>query len=380
MADALGSQRDLFDVPEDVAYFNAASLSPMLHAVREAGEAALLRRSRPWTIREPDWFTDVERLRSLFGRLVGTDAEGVALVPATSYGLAVAAANLPLGPDDQVLVLADEYPSGIHTWRRAAGPAGAAIRTVTREAGQSWTDAILTAIDERVAIVSVPNVHWTDGGLVELDRVAARTREASARLVVDVSQSLGVMPLDVTELRPDVVVSVGYKWLLGPFGRGYLWVAPEHRDGRPLEENWILRAGAQDFSRLVDYGEDYLPGARRFDQGARTLFELTPMAVAALEQVLAWGPPRIAAALAGITAGLATRVAAAGVGVIATEPRGPHLLGLRVPGGSADRVAAALREANCFVARRGEALRVAPHVHVTPADVDRLVTTLVAAL
>ncbi|UWZ40343.1 aminotransferase class V-fold PLP-dependent enzyme [Dactylosporangium roseum] len=352
----------------------------MLHAVREAGEAALLRRSRPWTIREPDWFTDVERLRSLFGRLVGTDAEGVALVPATSYGLAVAAANLPLGPDDQVLVLADEYPSGIHTWRRAAGPAGAAIRTVTREAGQSWTDAILTAIDERVAIVSVPNVHWTDGGLVELDRVAARTREASARLVVDVSQSLGVMPLDVTELRPDVVVSVGYKWLLGPFGRGYLWVAPEHRDGRPLEENWILRAGAQDFSRLVDYGEDYLPGARRFDQGARTLFELTPMAVAALEQVLAWGPPRIAAALAGITAGLATRVAAAGVGVIATEPRGPHLLGLRVPGGSADRVAAALREANCFVARRGEALRVAPHVHVTPADVDRLVTTLVAAL
>ncbi|GAA2633336.1 aminotransferase class V-fold PLP-dependent enzyme [Dactylosporangium fulvum] len=380
MAAALGSQRDLFDVPEDVAYFNAASLSPMLHAVREAGEAALLRRSRPWTIREPDWFTDVERLRSLFGRLVGTDAEGVALVPATSYGLAVAAANLPLGPDDEVLVLADEYPSGIYTWRRAAGRAGAAIRTVTREAGQSWTDAVLAAIDERVAIVSVPNVHWTDGGLVELDRVAARAREAGARLVVDASQSLGVMPLDVTALRPDVVVSVGYKWLLGPLGRAYLWVAPEHRDGRPLEENWILRAGAQDFSRLVDYSEDYLPGARRFDQGARTLFELTPMAVAALEQVLAWGPPRIAATLAGITADLAARIVAAGVGVTATEPRGPHLLGLRVPGGSADRVAAALREANCFVARRGEALRVAPHVHVTPADVDRLVTTLVAAL
>ena len=102
------------------------------------------------------------------------------------------------------------------------------------------------------------------------------------------------MPLDVAALRPDFVVSVGYKWLLGPFGRGYLWVAEEHREGRPLEENWILRAGSDDFARLVDYRDEYLPGARRYDQGARTLFEITPMAVAALEQILAWGPPRIA--------------------------------------------------------------------------------------
>ncbi|MEV0128613.1 hypothetical protein AB0H83_09110 [Dactylosporangium sp. NPDC050688] len=102
MAEVLGARRDLFDVPDDVAYFNAASLSPMLHAVREAGETALRRRARPWTIREPDWFTDVERLRSLLGALLGTDAEGVALVPATSYGFAVAAS-----------ILAAEGPRGV---------------------------------------------------------------------------------------------------------------------------------------------------------------------------------------------------------------------------------------------------------------------------
>lgn len=223
-------------------------------AVRQLGVAGRVgrsgtrRRSRPWTIGEVDWFTDVERLRSLFGQLVGADAEGVALVPATSYGFAVAAASLALNAQDHVLVLADEFPSGVYTWRRVAERTGASVRTVSREAGQSWTEAVLAAIDERVGIVSVPNVHWSDGGLVELDRVAARTRAVGARLVVDASQSLGVMPLDVATLRPDFVVSVGYKWLLGPFGRGYLWAAAEHRAGRPLEENWIVRADSQDFA------------------------------------------------------------------------------------------------------------------------------------
>jgi len=374
----MSSQRDLFDVPDEVAYFNTASLSPVLRSVRAAGESALRRRARPWEIGEADWFTDVERLRALAGELVGGDADGIALIPATSYGFAIAAANLPLAAGQQILVLAEEYPSGVYTWRRAAERAGAGIRTVTRKPGQTWTEAVLAAIDERVAIVSAPNVHWTDGGLVDLDRVAARARAAGARLVVDASQSLGVMPLDVAALRPDFVISVGYKWLLGPFGRGYLWVAPEHRGGRPVEENWILRAGSDDFAKLVDYRDEYLPGARRYDQGARTLFELTPMAVAALEQVLTWGPSHIATALAAVTTEIATRIAAAGVST--TEPRGPHLLGIRVPGGAIDRVAASLKAANCFVARRGDAIRVSPHLHVTQADVDRLVTTLAAAV
>jgi selenocysteine lyase/cysteine desulfurase len=116
----LGVQRAAFAVPGDVAYFNTASLAPQLHAVRAAGVATLERRGEPWTISADDWFTDVEYLRTLFARLVGGDAEGVAIVPATSYGFAVAARNLRLRPGERVVVLADEYPSGIYTWRDAA--------------------------------------------------------------------------------------------------------------------------------------------------------------------------------------------------------------------------------------------------------------------
>src|SRR5215470_6516986 len=94
--DRLSPQRPAFDVPDDVAYFNTAMLAPQLRAVRAAGAAALERRARPWTISGADWFGHSERLRWLFARIVGGDAEGVALIPATSYGFAVAARNLPL--------------------------------------------------------------------------------------------------------------------------------------------------------------------------------------------------------------------------------------------------------------------------------------------
>ena len=375
----LGEQRAAFDVPADIAYFNTANLAPQLHTVRAAGEAALERRARPWTISADDWFVDIERLRALFGQLVGADAEGVAIVPATSYGFAVAARNLPLPAGRRVVVLADEYPSGVYSWRTAARRSGAEILTVSREPGQSWTQAVLAALDERVAIVSVPNVHWTDGALVELEPIAIRSHELGARLVIDASQSVGAMPLDVERLRPDFLVTVGYKWLLGPFGLGYLYVAEEHRRGEPIEENWISRAGAEDFARLVDYRDEYQPGARRFDVGERTKFELTPMAIAALEQIVEWQVPNIAATLAATTADIARRAAELGLEPVPDDQRGPHLLGVRVPEPARARVVPALAEANCFAALRGEALRISPHLHSTAKDVERLCEALASA-
>ena len=376
----LGGQRQAFDIPPEIAYFNTASLSPHLHRVREAGERALERRGRPWTISSADWFSDVERLRGLFGRLIGADAEGVALVTATSYGFAVAARNLRLRSGDRILVLAGEYPSGIFSWRTAARKTGAEIVTVVREPGETWTDAILSVLDERIRIVSVPQVHTTDGALVDLEAVADRTHALGARLVIDACQSAGVMPIDVERLRPDFLVTVGYKWLLAPFSLAYLYVADEHRDGEPLEENWIVRVGAEDFTGLDDYSDEYQPGARRFDMGARTSFNLTPMAIAAIEQLLEWRLPRIAATLQETTATLAARASELGLSPPPADRRAPHILGLGLPAEARERALPALAAANCFAAMRGGSLRIAPHLHTTPEDVDRLIGALAGVL
>ena len=365
-----------FDVPPEIAYFNTANLAPQLRSVRAAGERALEQRARPWTISESDWFADVETLRAQFARLVGADVDGIALVPATSYGFAVASRALGLAPGRRVMVLAEEYPSGVYTWRAATRRADAELLTVERESGQTWTDAVLARLDERVAVVSVPHVHWTDGALVDLEQVAAAAHAAGARLVIDGSQSIGAMPLDVSALRPDFVVTVGYKWLLGPFGVGYLYVAEEHRDCEPLEENWILRAGSEDFARLVDYRDEYQPGARRFDVGERTNFELTPMAVAALGQLEEWRVERVADALDRITAEMARRAEDIELDPLPRAQRGLHLLGVQLPDGVRERVLPALAAEKCFAAVRGRALRLAPHLHVTEHDIERLFRAL----
>jgi selenocysteine lyase/cysteine desulfurase len=347
-----------------------------LHRVRAAGEAALERRGRPWAIAPGDWFSDAERLRTLFGELIGADAEGVALVPATSYGFAVAARNLALQSGDRVLVLGEEYPSGIYTLRAAARATGAEIVTVHRAPGQTWADAILDVLDDRVRVVSVPNVHWTDGAWVDLEAVSARAHEVGARLVIDGSQSIGAMPLDVATLRPDFVMSVGYKWLLGPMGVSYLYVADEHRRGEPVEQNWIAREGSEDFARLVDYRDEYQPGARRFDVGQRTNFELVPMAIAALEQLHSWQVGHVAEALSRVTGTIAARAATLGLDPLPAGQRGPHLLGVRLPESIRSDVVARLAAVDCFAALRGETLRIAPHLHVTDADIDRLMNAL----
>ena len=371
-------QRELFDIPDDVAYFNCASLAPLLRASVEAGAAATARRARPWLTGGVDWFTEAEERRALFARLAGVDPEGVALVPATSYGLAVAAGNLTARPGQRVLVLAGDYPSNTYTWRRFARRTGAEVVTVDRRDGQGWGEAVVAALDERVAVVAVLATHWTDGGSVDLAAIGARARDAGAALVVDASQAMGAVPLDLAAVRPDYLVTVGYKWLLGPFALGYLYVAERHRDGVPLEENWISRLGSEDFAALLDYQDRYQPGARRFDVGQRTHFETTPMATAALRQLLDWEVPRIAATLGRLTGRIQREVEAIGLGLTSSD-RVPHMLGIALPDRALKAVAGTLADAGVHAGVRGSSLRVSPHLWTTDQDVERLVGALTKA-
>jgi selenocysteine lyase/cysteine desulfurase len=344
--------------------------------VRLAGERALDRRGAPWSIRPEDWFDEVERLRVLFARLAGADPDGVAIVPATSYGLAVAAANTEAAPGDRVVLLAGDFASNVQTWTAWAERSGAEVVTVERRGDQGWIEPLLDSLDERVRVVSVPSVHWVDGSTVDLERAAARTREIGALLVVDATQSLGAMPLDLAAVRPDYLVAAGYKWLLGPLGTSYLYVSPEHRDGRPLEENWTGRAGAEDFGvagpAAPDRGARYRPGARRFDAGQRGNFVLVPMAIAALEQVLDWGIHEIAAALAPVTARIEERARAMGLDPVPAHLRAPHMLGIGLPARTAERWSVE----DVHVEMLGSGTRVSPHLHVTDGDVQRLCEAL----
>ncbi|HEU4732772.1 MAG TPA: aminotransferase class V-fold PLP-dependent enzyme [Kofleriaceae bacterium] len=366
-------QRDAFDIPDDVAYFNCAYMAPMLRSVRRAAEAALVRTGQPWQVTSDDFFTPPERARQLFARLIGARPDDVAITPSASFGISTAARNLPLARGQSILLLEEEFPSNVYAWQALARRSGGQIVTVRRPSDGDWTAAILGALDDRVAIAALPHCHWADGGHVDLGRVSPALQRIGARLVLDVTQSLGVMPLDVTRICVDYLACAAYKWLLGPYSLGFLYAAPQHHGGEPLDDNWITREQSENFAGLVDYRDAYQPGARRYDMGERASFVLIPMVTAALQQLLAWTPEAIDATLSSITDRIAERADELGVSVAPRQLRAGHILGLRLAGGIPRGLVDELREHKIFVSVRGQTMRIAPHLFVNGNDVDRLI-------
>jgi selenocysteine lyase/cysteine desulfurase len=368
----LGSQRDLFEIPEDIVYLNCAYMSPQLRPAREIGERSVSRKSRPWEIKPGDFFEEAEEVRALFARLVGGDAEGVAIVPSVSYGISVAAANVPVGEGQKILILEDQFPSNVYAWRGLAERSGARLVTLPRPEDYDWTRALLEEIDAETAVVAVPNCHWTDGSLVDLARVGECARKAGSALVVDAIQSLGAHPFDVSEVRPDFLVASSYKWLLGPYGVGFMHVGEKYREGEPIEHNWINRRGSQDFSQLVAYQDAFQPGARRYDVGERSNFALLPMAAEALSQLIDWEIGNVSETIGTLTDLIEEK--AEGLGIVTTPKkwRARHMIGLMLGHDAPDDLARRLTTHNVFVSVRGESVRVSPHIYNTEKDVDLL--------
>jgi selenocysteine lyase/cysteine desulfurase len=375
----LPSQRALFDIPDEVCYLNCAYMAPLMRSVVTAGQEGLARKAQPWEITAPDFFASTGAGRRTFASLLGPPASeaDVAIVPAASYGMAVAALNLPVGAGQRVIVLEGEFPSTILTWRERARVAGAELVRLQRPEDDDWTRVVLDAIDDRTAVAALPALHWLDGAILDLDRIRRRLTDVGATLALDLTQSLGAEPIDLAAVDPDFLVAAAYKWLLGPYSIGFLYVAPRWHDGRPLEHNWYAREGSENFGGLIDYPERFRPGARRYDVGEPSNFALLPPAVAAMQQILDWGVANVADTAAALTDAVVARGADLGLTAVAADRRARHYVGLRAVRPLPDRLPERLASHRIYVSvRGGQTLRITPHVYNTMEDIERLFTAL----
>ncbi len=208
----LPSQRPLFDIPSDVCYLNAASYTPLPLATLEAGRAAVGRKGRPWLIDNDFAAQQYSRTRQAAARLIRADAADVALIPSISYGVATVAKIIPVPAGSRVIVLHDDHSSPLLEWLTRARDGAFTVDTVQGPNDHDWTSAVLSTIERAgaapVAIVSISSVHWADGAA---------------------TQGAGVLDLDVCALDPDFVVFPTCKWLLGPYGRAFIYVAKRHQ-------------------------------------------------------------------------------------------------------------------------------------------------------
>jgi selenocysteine lyase/cysteine desulfurase len=380
----LPSQRPLFDIPRDICYLNAASYSPLPIRTLEAGRAAVGRKGRPWMLDASFPNQQHERARTAAARLINAEPSDIALIPAISYGVATAAKLFAPGRGTRVIVLESDHSSPVLEWHARAEAQGFTVETIKQPDNADWTSAVLESIERTgappVSLASISLVHWSDGGLIDVDKVSAALQQQGAAFLIDATQSAGVLALDVLRLDPDFVIFPTYKWLVGPYGRAFLYVAKRHQNGIPLEQTSAGRRNVRAENAVYFTDLDYVPDARRFDMGERDHFISMEMASIGMEMMADWGAAAIAQRLAMLTERIAAGVRDIGVGVPATHLRAPHILSLAFNGGMPAGLVEGLASEGVYVVPRLGRMRVSPHVYNDEADADRFVEVLTRRL
>jgi len=371
----LASQRFLFDIPADICYLNAASYSPLPLKTIEAARQAASRKGRPWEIDHEFAAAQYERARKAAAQLIHAEPSDVALISSVGYGVATAAKILPVAAGSRVVVLKDDHSSPVLEWMTRAETGGFAVEAVQIPGDGDWTSVVLAAIERPgaapLAVVSISSVHWSDGGLIDLRRIAPAVRAQGAALVIDATQSVGVIDLDVRALDPDFVVFPTYKWLLGPYGRAFLYVAKRWQNGIPLEQTSYGRRSVHSEQNVYFSDLAYVDDARRFDMGERDHFISLEMAALGIEQIAAWGCDAITERLAMLTATLAEKLDCDGLHIPDTRFRTPHILSLGFRGGMPAGLSDKLAAEKVYVAPRLGRLRISPHVYNDDRDIAR---------
>lgn len=374
----LPCQKDQFRLDPEVTYLNAAYMSPLLKKVADVGVAGVHLKSRPYHIQPAYFFQIVNDVKHAFAKLVELDeVDRLAVIPAASYGIATIAQNLAIQPGEQIIVADEQFPSNYYTWERLARENLADMITINPASALDRAfqinQAILDAINEKTAVVALAHVHWADGLKYDLKAIREKTAEVGAKLIIDGTQSIGALPFSIKELQPDALVVAGYKWLMGPYSSGMMYLNENFDHGRPLEEGWINRSGSENFAHLVNYQSAYQPKAGRYAMGEQSNFINLPMLTTAIEQILDWTVEGINLYCEDIAASFLDQIQSIGGKVHPPEYRSAHLFGVRLPDYiDINQLKEKLVAAQIFVSIRGNAIRIAPHVYNTAADFEKL--------
>jgi selenocysteine lyase/cysteine desulfurase len=380
----LSCKQSKFTMNPSFTYLNCAYMSPLLKSVEKAGLKGVRRKRNPFFVQPESFFDENLLVRQEFAKTINTaDWTRVALLPSVSYGMATVAKNITVASGDNIIVASGQFPSNYYVWKKKCDEAHATLRTVEppdtlKERGRHWNERILESIDKKTRLVALGHVHWADGTKFLLEQIRVRTREVGALLIIDGTQSIGALGFDLSSIQADAVIAAGYKWLLGPYSIAMGYFGPHFDDGSPLEENWISRKNSEDFAALVNYQDEYKPGAFRYDVGEHSNFILMPMMLKALEQINRWNPSNIQEYCADITKASVDILRENGFWIEDEAYRAAHLFGVRLPvGKDLTSIKEKLKRNKILVSFRGDAIRVSPNVYNKEADVLRLSKTLV---
>ena len=372
--------RELMPVARKWAYFDHAAVAPLpepareaiLHWVRQAAEEG----DTVW----PEWSRRVEDVRTLAAQLIAAEPGEIALVPNTTTGISLVAEGFAWQPGDNVVTLANEFPSNLYPWMNLASR-GVETRRVSVDGGTVDLNRLAAACDERTRMVSVSWVGYATGWRIDVDELVRVAHDRGALVFLDAIQGLGVFPLDVSRTRVDFLAADGHKWLLGPEGAGLLFVRREHLDRlRPLGVGWHSVVHSHDFAHIE---LNLRPDAARYEGGTQNMAGFLGLG-GSLQLLASFGVSPTASPVADRVLAIAAhaRQRLTEIGATIVSPADPrHVSGIvsfQWPGRDLTIERRRCLDAGVVLSCRGGNLRISPHAYNNEDDIDRLIRVLTA--
>ncbi len=365
---------------EDATYLNAAGHGPLPKVSLRAAQQAIEWKKFPHLIPEETYFGLPNRVRASLAKIMNAQPDEIALTSGASAGLATVAMGLDFQPDDEVILAQGDFPIHFTTFLPLVR-AGKLRVKIAKPRGRFITaDDYIEQIGPKTRLISTSLVRFDDGARLDSARLGEACHNARALLLLDTAQCVGGMPIDVKTLGADFISASGYKWLLGPYGTGFLWARADliaQMPERPFY--WMAAVGAEKFDSLASSDFRLAPGARRWDAPeTANLFNLCPLQ-ASLDFLLRTGVDTVWQHCGRLIAEMIQRLPMDRC-VLASpaDParRGPYACIAARKREETPQLFERLREANVIVSLREGALRISPHLYNSERDIDRLLTVL----
>ena len=361
-------------------WLNCAHQAPLPACAEAQAQEAIRWKAQPWELTTERFRAIPRRLKQAIGRLIGVNADEIILANSASYGLHLVANGLAWRPGDEVLTMRGDFPSDILPWL-GLGPQGIVTRQLRPRGRVLEADEVAAAISPRTRVACRTWVHSLSGWAIDLEAIGQVCRERGVLFVVNAAQAIGVRPIDLRTAPLDALVSVGWKWLLGPYATGFCWMCPELLASLRYNQTYWLSMLTSD-----DLGRDELDlrlrddvGAARYDVFATAnFFNFKPWA-ASIEHLLERGAQAVRAHDEALVQHLVDGLDRRRYRLTRPEagPRRSTLVFIEPHERSrAEQVHRSLRAARVHVALRAGALRLSPHVYNSRADIDRALAAL----